>query len=319
MVLGGTGFFGKVLLDAYLKQELKKYNINNLILVGNKFGNVKKILLNSKNKKKVFFLKRNLKKEKELPYADYIIYATKYVNYNKILSNYINNSGIKSLNNCFRILSKNTFLKSKILYVSSGAVYAKQKKMNKKKFSEKAKLYTINNSRLKSINEMYLFNKLVGEKKTLELSEKYARKTSIVRCFALIGKFLPLKKQYAIGNFINSVINKTKIKIHEKSSQNVFRSYMSCDDLVKCLMKVVISSNSKCEIYNIGSDKAISIWSLANYFAKRFKINFLYPRQNKKKFDFYIPNTKKIRTKFKFNISTNVKLLIDRTLNEMKV
>ena len=254
-----------------------------------------------------------------MPYADYIIYAAEYVSYNKILSNYTNNSGIKSLNNCFRILSKNTFLKSKILYVSSGAVYAKQKKMNKKKFTEKAKLYTINNSRLKSINEMYLFNKLVGEKKTLELSEKYARKTSIVRCFALIGKFLPLKKQYAIGNFINSVINKTKIKIHEKSSQNVFRSYMSCDDLVKCLMKVVISSNSKCEIYNIGSDKAISIWSLANYFAKRFKINFLYPRQNKKKFDFYIPNTKKFRTKFKFNISTNVKLLIDRTLNEMQV
>ena len=64
MVLGGTGFFGKVLLDAYLKQELKKYNINNLILVGNKFENVKKILLNSKNKKKSFFFKAEFKKSK---------------------------------------------------------------------------------------------------------------------------------------------------------------------------------------------------------------------------------------------------------------
>jgi nucleoside-diphosphate-sugar epimerase len=34
---------------------------------------------------------------------------------------------------------------------------------------------------------------------------------------------------------------------------------MSSEDLVKCLIKIVISSNNKCEIYNIGSDKAISI------------------------------------------------------------
>lgn len=319
MILGGTGFFGKVLLDAYLNEQLKKYNINNLILVGNKFKKVKKILSNFRSKKKVFFLKQNLIKANTLPYADYIIYAAEYVSYNKILSNYKNNRGRKSLNNCFRILSKNIFLKSKILYVSSGAVYSKQKKKNKKKFTESSKLYSINNREPNNTNEMYLVNKLVGEKKTLELTKKYKRKTSIVRCFALVGKFLPLNKQYAIGNFINSVIKKTKIKIHEKSSKNVFRSYMSSDDLVKCLMKVIISSDNKCEIYNIGSDKAISIWSLANYFAKKFKLKFVYPKQNKKKFDFYVPDIRKIRNKFKINIATNINQLIDRTLNEIKV
>ena len=319
MILGGTGFFGKVLLDAYLNEQLKKYNINNLILVGNKFKKVKKILLNFRSKKKVFFLKQNLIQANTLPYADYIIYAAEYVSYNKILSNYKNNSSRKSLNNCFRILSKNIFLKSKILYVSSGAVYAKQKKKNKKKFTESSKLYSIKKRKPNNTNEMYLVNKLVGEKKTIELSKKYKRKTSIVRCFALVGKFLPLNKQYAIGNFINSAINKTKIKIHEKSSKNVFRSYMSSDDLVKCLMKVVISSDNKCEIYNIGSDKAISIWSLANYFAKKFKIKFVYPKQNNKKFDFYVPDIRKIRNKFKINIATNINQLIDRTLNEIKV
>ena len=46
MVLGGTGLFGKTILDSYLKGNLEKYNINDLILVGNKFNEIKKIFFN---------------------------------------------------------------------------------------------------------------------------------------------------------------------------------------------------------------------------------------------------------------------------------
>jgi hypothetical protein len=52
MILGGTGFFGKVFLDAYLKNSLNNQNINSLILVGNNFKEVKKIISDSKKKKK---------------------------------------------------------------------------------------------------------------------------------------------------------------------------------------------------------------------------------------------------------------------------
>jgi hypothetical protein len=131
MVLGGTGFFGKIFLDAYLNESLKQYNINNLILVGNRFQEVKKILLNYKNKKKVFFLKKNLKNTNKLPYADYIIYAAEYTSYEKILKNNNNKNDGKSLTNSFNILSKNIFLKSKIVYISSGAVYKNCKKKKK--------------------------------------------------------------------------------------------------------------------------------------------------------------------------------------------
>lgn len=319
MVLGGTGFFGQTILDSYLEGNLKKYNINNLILVGNKFNKIKKILFNSKKKKKVFFLKLNLKKAKKLPYADYIIYAAEYVSYRKILNNYKNRNSIETINNCFKILSNNFFLKSKILYISSGAVYAKEKKFLKKKFTENAKLFYIENNKFKTINEIYLANKLIGEKKTFELSYKYNRKTSVVRCFALIGKFLPLNKQYAIGNFINSVIKNSDIKIIEKSSKTVFRSYMHTDDLVECLMKVIVSANNNCNVYNIGSDKAISIWQLAKYFSKKFNIKFIYPKQDMKKFDFYIPNTKKFRNKFKLKIRTDIKNLIEKTIKEIRL
>ena len=94
---------------------------------------------------------------------------------------------------------------------------------------------------------------------------------------------------------------------------------MHTDDLLKCLMRVLISSNNNCNIYNVGSDKAISIWQLASYFSKKFNIKFIYPKQEMKKFDFYIPNIKKIRKKFKINITTDIKKQIDKTLKEIKV
>jgi len=56
-------------------------------------------------------------------------------------------------------------------------------------------------------------------------------------------------------------------------------------------MKVIIFANNKCNVYNIGFDKAISIWQLAKYFSKKSNIKFIYPKQDMNKFDFYIPNT----------------------------
>jgi len=316
MVLGGTGFFGKIFLDAYLNESLIQYNINNLILVGNRFQEVKKILLNYKNKKKVFFLKKNLKNANKLPYADYIIYAAEYTSYEKILKNNNNKNDGKSLTNSFNILSKNIFLKSKIVYISSGAVYKNCKK--KKKISENFELHSIKNTKLNKANEIYRNNKLIGEKKTLELSKNFNRKTSIIRCFTLIGKFVPLNKQYAVGNFINDALNKNTIKIESKNCKGVFRGYLHTNDLVKCTMNVICSADNHCEIYNVGNDKAISIWKLANYLSKKFNVSISYPKQQNKKINFYVADVRKIRNKFKINFSTNFKNLIDNVVKEIK-
>jgi dTDP-glucose 4,6-dehydratase len=318
MILGGTGFFGKVFLDAYLKNSLNNQNINSLILVGNNFKEVKKIISDSKKKKKILNIKLNLRKAKKLPYADYIIYAAEYVSYNKILNNHKNNKAIQTLDNCFKILSNNVFLKSKILYVSSGAVYKKHDFFKRRKFTEKSEIYSLKSIKHKTIKEMYLANKLTGEKKISELCKMYSRKTSIVRCFALIGKYIPLTKHYIIGNLLNSVIKKKMIKIYEKSSKFVFRSYMHTDDLVKCLMNVLISSNKKCPIYNVGSENPISIWQLGNYFSKKFNIKVIYAKQNMRKFDFYIPCVKKIKKKFNLDLDMNVHHLIDRTIKDIR-
>lgn len=313
MILGGSGYFGKTFLSSFVDGKLLKYNISKLILVSrkNKYKN-------NKFKKKIFFLKKDLSTAKNLPYADYIIYGAEYVDAQKILSNYKSKKDLKTFNNVFNnILSKKKFKKTKIIYLSSGSVYLNRNSKIRKKIDEKGKIFTRKFHSLTKFSEIYTNNKIIGEEMTKNLSIKYGIKTSIARCFAQIGPHLPLNKQYIIGNFIYSILKNKPLKIFEKSSVSVFRSFMYADDLVSWLLKILKSSSLSTPIYNVGSDKPISIWSLGKYFEKKFKIKFLFPKQKKNFFDFYIPSIKKAKRNLSLKINYNLSQSILLTLKKL--
>ena len=48
---------------------------------------------------------------------------------------------------------------------------------------------------------------------------------------------------------------------------------MNSEDLINWIIKIMIKSSNKCEIYNVGSDEAISIKKLANFISKNTKEN----------------------------------------------
>jgi nucleoside-diphosphate-sugar epimerase len=85
---------------------------------------------------------------------------------------------------------------------------------------------------------------------------------SIAICFAFSGKYLPKDQQYAIGNFIGQAEKVEDIIVN--ATGLVCRSYMDADDLVESLIKVLLTSNFNCPIFNVGSDKQISLYDLAN-------------------------------------------------------
>ena len=67
----------------------------------------------------------------------------------------------------------------------------------------------------------------------------YKIKVSIVRCFAFVGKHIPLKSNFVVGNFINDIINRKTINV--KSKHRVLRTYMDGYDLADCLLKIVLN------------------------------------------------------------------------------
>ena len=318
LFLGGSGFIGKSLIAAFIEKKIENFQIGKILLVSNKNKFIKKISNKSKNKKNIEIITENLLKIKDLPFADYVVYAAEYVDPNKILKKFKSKEDIKTLNNVFKILQKKKFKNSKILYISSGAVYQKRNKGVKLKFNENSKIHNLKYSP-RSISEIYVRNKLLGEKFTKKLSFQFKRKTSIARCFTFIGKFYPLKSHYVLGNFIDSVLNKKPIKINDASSKYVYRSFLYSDELINLLLEIIVYSNNSTPIFNVGSEKEISIWNLARLVSKSYKIKFIYPKQNKDKFDYYVPNIGKLKKTFNYKEKLNLKNSIAETIKNINL
>ena len=110
-----------------------------------------------------------------------------------------------------------------------------------------------------------LHSALGQAKRTAEfLTSCYAQQhgwnNSIARCFSFVGPYLPLDIHYAIGNFIGQALFDDKIVV--KGDGQPMRSYLYMGDLVVWLLTLLLKGGQN-EIYNLGSDQAISIGELA--------------------------------------------------------
>lgn len=84
---------------------------------------------------------------------------------------------------------------------------------------------------------------------------------SIARCFSFTGPLLPLDLHYAIGNFVKQAHENPEIVVNGDGTP--LRSYLYMSDLVVWLLTLLLKAPPG-EIFNVGSDQAISIRDLAH-------------------------------------------------------
>ena len=154
------------------------------------------------------------------------------------------------------------------------------------------------------------------EKEFKNLGKK-GYKVSIARLFSFIGKRILINKNFAVTDLINQGKNKSLLKIKLSDSRNIYRGYMNSEDLIKWLVKILISSNSKCEIYNVGSDEAITIKELAIIIGKIFRksVQTKTIMKNKTSSDYYVPSIAKARRKLKLKLKYKLIESIYQLLN----
>lgn len=193
------------------------------------------------------------------------------------------------------------------LFVSSGAIYGKQP-WNQLHLNESDSFkININNS-----NAAYAEGKRIAELYCSTYYEKDKLPVKIARCFAFVGPYLPLDTHFAIGNFIKNVINNEDIII--KGDGSTIRSYMYASDLMIWLWKILLNGEIN-QPYNVGSDESISISELAEKIKvvsnSTVSIKILGAPIQQEDVDIYCPSIKNAST-----INAEIKVQLTESINK---
>ena len=257
-ITGGTGFFGRSILDFFVEQELFELNITLLTRDPQAFNQQYKQYHQLKNLK---FHQGDIQTF-EFPKKNYdqVIHLATPASAAMNISDPITMADI-ILIGTRRILEFSKHIQAKnILFASSGAVYGKQP------------------SNLENTPETYAGAPLIyqsgaayGEAKRMaellgcEYSRKHGIPFKIARCFAFVGPHLDKTGSFAIGNFIRDANAGVPISISGDGTP--LRSYLYSEDLVVWLFTILFNGNNN-EPYNVGSDQSISIADLAEAVTK---------------------------------------------------
>jgi dTDP-glucose 4,6-dehydratase len=246
----------------------------------------------------------------EIPDADYIIHAAAPTDISSYLGEGASGKDVilRGADNFSKIFSQQE-LRSKVLFISSGAVYGNNDVRIPSRERDlpnfESKNYPIN-------KKNYAMSKLMAEKVFKVMGENGAN-VSVARCFSFFGSFLPLEKHYALSNFISGIVQKKTIEV--KSNKSVYRSYMCADDLVEWLMTILIHSSNSCPVYNVGSSEAIELHDLARILANKYDCNLKSEAISGDECDYYVPSTVKAESILGLKLKQNIFESISTVIN----
>jgi len=291
LITGGTGFIGKSLVKKILSDSKLEKKYLEIDIISRQTINIKNEINSKENYVTLNYFKDNINTLNSLPSKkyDYVIHAaspsseerfrnslSKIDRFNAVL---IGSHNIFSLSNEYKF---NNFL-----LLSSAAIYASN-------INEPINEESCNYSKTDDHFSFYAEAKRASETMALLYSEKNKFTFNIARIFSIIGPGMYLHEDsgYIISNFIRASYFNKPLEI--KGNAGSVRSFLDIDDAVN-FIRLLMRSNTKNEIINLGSNEKLNLKDLAKKFntilnkknkiiyGERVKRDFMFPDISKAK------------------------------------
>ncbi len=283
LVIGGTGFFGKSILDAFQRGLLETWSINKISILSRNATSLNRTHSELMTPD-IELIDDDICTTRTLVKADYVIHAAASTDASRYLKkgNEEKRNIIQGvLNYCH--LAKKFHKNSKVLFCSSGAIYGFQAKGIE--CLEESSGHG-DHAELDISKQSYAAAKKDSELAIVNLGEE-GISVSIARCFSFVGKYLPKNQHFAIGNFIGDALQGKPVEVKAKNC--VYRSYLYADDLVIWLMTIAQASSTMCPIINVGSNESVELHDLGIKISKLFSVGKRIKNISEKVEDRYIP------------------------------
>jgi nucleoside-diphosphate-sugar epimerase len=291
LITGGTGFLGESLIQKILMENSPKNNplVIDIITRQSSLNAANFFRIPEEKNILINFHKKNINELDSLPSKsyDYVIHAASPSSQERFQKK---NSKIERFKtvaigtyNLLNLSGRYKF--KKFLLFSSGAIYSNDSKGPQ---SENSHHYSRTNDELSFYSEA----KRASETMTVLFSEINKFKFNIARIFAVIGPgmYLKLDSGYIFSQFIKSSYENKPLVID--GNKDSVRSFLDIDDATNFFMKL-INSDVSSEVFNVGSNEAISLYDLAKKFNLALKKNNQILFSDAKEKTFLIPDIRK--------------------------
>ena len=310
---GGTGFFGKWLLESFIyANEKLVLNARITVLSRNPSLFLDKYPFYIEHSEIIFLSGDVVDFQFPDTKFDYVIHAATDTDSESQYKSplYLSQSIIQGTKRVLELSSLNKV--EGFLFTSSGAVYGKQP-INIEKVKE-TDLFYID---LTDPKNTYTESKRIAELYTTIYHKQLGIPNKIARCFAFVGPYLSLDKHFAIGNFIKDAIAGIDISIN--GNGQTIRSYMYASDLIIWLWKILIFGESNSP-YNVGSDEAVTLIDVAKNIQniqKNININITNKLNESGLNNIYVPSISKAN-EIGLKINVSMAEAIIKTINFYK-
>lgn len=312
-VIGGTGFFGKSILDAYARGLLEPWGIGRVIAAARRPETLARKNPDLIGPGVELMTLDIAAEDAVLPRADYVIHAANTTDARAYETDPLRErAAILAAADRFVARAAIDCPAARIVYTSSGAVYGQQP-ADVAGIDEDAPFTGA--AGMVAYKRDYAEAKRRAEETIARYGRDRGAKVAVARCFAFVGPHLPRDGHFAVGNFLADGLAGRPVKVNARHP--VIRSYMHADDLVRWLLTIADAASPVCPVYNVGSDEGVDVADLARRVAGRYGVPAHVPDQAASPVDRYVPSIARAKRDLGLSLRFDLDTALDATIDRL--